>query len=464
MIKESFGRYLEEAIGCERALVAFSAFEEPASVSVRLNPFKNGKAPQGRPVPWSEYGRMLPERPVFTLDPHFHGGAYYVQDSSSMFVGHVFRRMLKNLEVPEDRPVRVLDLCAAPGGKTTDLAASLRGEFGDRFLLVSNEVMKQRVGVLADNVALWGDPDVVVTSDDPRAFASLPGFFDVIVADVPCSGEGMFRKDEEAQRQWSEDNVSLCASRQRRIIADVWPSLARNGLLIYSTCTFNRYENDDNVKWIAEELGAKCLSTEDVVSAPSRVIRTDMGYSLVPGFVEGEGQYCSVLEKTSEVEPVEIRQKSSRQSRPVRDTQIPKGLDKLLNTDVVFRHKGEIVTAVPTSLAPMVSVLEQNLHVVAAGCAIGVVKGTILVPDADLALSLMLGEDAFPSVDVDRQTALAYLHRDAIVLPQGTDRGYVLIRHEGLPLGFVKNLGNRCNSLHPQSRRIRMDVSKGHME
>lgn len=460
MIKEVFRRYLEEAIGSERALVAFSAFEEPASVAVRVNPFKVGKAPQGRQVPWAKHGRILPERPVFTLDPHFHGGAYYVQDSSSMFVGHVFRTVIGNMKMPEGRPVRVLDLCAAPGGKTTDLAASLRELLGNDFILVSNEVMKQRVGILADNVALWGDPNVVVTSDDPRSFAAMPGFFDVIIADVPCSGEGMFRKDAEAQLQWSEDNVALCASRQKRIIADVWPALARNGVLIYSTCTFNRFENDSNVEWIAEELGAECLLERDVVQHPEGVLKTGLGYSLVPGFVDGEGQYCSALRKTSEVQYVDVRQRQARPGKAGRELPLPKGLERLVSADVVLRQKGDTVTAVPSALAPLVAQLEQDLHIVAAGCALGVVKGNVLVPDADLALSLMLDPEAFPSVELDRATALSYLHRDAITLPQEMDKGYVVVRYEGLPLGFVKNLGNRCNSLHPQSRRIRMNISK----
>ena len=460
MIKESFRKYIEEAIGCDNALVAFSAFDAPASVSVRQNPFKSGKAPQGRQVPWCEYGRLLSERPQFTLDPHFHGGAYYVQDSSSMFVGYVFRTLLSQSDFSKGRPIRVLDLCAAPGGKTTDLAASLRKMFGDNFLLVSNEVMKQRVGILADNVALWGDPNVVVTSDDPRAFASLPGFFDVIVADVPCSGEGMFRKDEEAQKQWSEDNVALCEARQRRIVADVWPSLAQGGLFVYSTCTFNRYENDGNMEWISKELGADHITDEDVIGVSDGVIKTTYGYSLVPGFVEGEGQYCGALRKTSEVEFKEIRLRQQRPAKGGKDAQMPKGLERLLNRPAVFRMKGDTVTAVPAALSDMVSTLEQNLHVVAAGCALGTAKGSLLVPDADLALSLMLDPEAFPAVEVDRQTALSYLHRDAIVLPSETEKGYVIVRHEGLPLGFVKNLGNRCNSLHPQSRRIRMDINR----
>ena len=460
MIKESFRKYLEEAIGRDNALVAFSAFDAPASVSVRSNPFKKGKTPEGRKVEWCWHGRLLEQRPQFTLDPHFHGGGYYVQDSSSMFVGHIFRTLAAQINRPAGRPVRVLDLCAAPGGKTTDLAASLREIFGDDYLLVSNEIMKQRVGILADNVALWGDPNAVVTSDDPRAFAALPGFFDVIVADVPCSGEGMFRKDEEAQKQWSEDNVALCEARQKRIVADVWPALAQGGLFIYSTCTFNRLENDLNVGWISKELGADFLTEENIVCDCNGVIKTEYGYSLVPGFVEGEGQYCAALRKTSEVEYKDMPVRKQRPGKGTKETPMPKGLEKLLNREASFRMKGETVTAVPAPLSSSVAILEQSLHIVAAGCALGTVKGSLLIPDADLALSLMLNEGAFPSVEVDRMTALSYLHRDAIALPADTQKGYVLIRHEGLPLGFVKNLGNRCNSLHPQSRRIRMDINR----
>ena len=455
MINDSFRRYLEEAIGSENALVAFSAFDKPASVAVRKNPFKGGVCPEGRQVPWCRYGRLLESRPAFTLDPHFHAGAYYVQDSSSMFVGHVFRELLGRMEVPDGRPVRVLDLCAAPGGKTTDIAASLREAFGDGFLLVANEVMKARAGVLADNVALWGDPDVVVTSDDPRAFAPLAGYFDIIVADVPCSGEGMFRKDEEAQRQWSEDNVALCEARQRRIIADMWPALAQGGMLVYSTCTFNRYENDGNVEWIAKELGAEAVSYD--MGTWNEVIRTKYGYSLVPGHVEGEGQYCSALRKTSPVSFAEVRMRGGKPVRTKEQT-VPKELACLLSQDVAMRLKGETVTAVPAHLGAEVAFLEQHLHVIAAGCAVGTMKGSTLVPDADLALSLMFNGDAFPHADVDRQTALAFLHRDAIML-KDSPKGYVVIRYEGVPLGFVKNLGNRCNNLHPQSRRIRMDIN-----
>lgn len=471
---DDFREYLEEAIGRENAAVAFSAFSGPASVSVRLNPFKSTDGgvkawdeSSVEQVPWSSHGIMLPLRPVFTLDPLFHAGAYYVQDSSSMFVGEVFRKALGRLfpdGAPADRPVRVLDLCAAPGGKTTDLAASLREMFGDRFILIANEVMKQRSGVLAENLALWGEPNVMVTSLDPSSFAALGGYFDVILADVPCSGEGMFRKDAEAERQWSRDNVALCQSRQKRIIADVWPSLAEGGLLVYSTCTFNRYENDLNVRWIMDELGAvaaDCTGLDSFSSAG--VLRTEHGYSLVPGLVRGEGQYCAALVRTSGSEAsVMDRQRTGKRkgakeggSRAAQPS--AHALDPLFRTQVELRQKGNLLIALPASVASEMETVAAELRPIRVGCSVGEIKGNDLVPSADLALNLLLDENAFPMAELSLEDALAFLHRDSISLPE-LPKGYVLVCHGGLPLGFVKNLGTRCNNLHPQGRRIRMDV------
>lgn len=183
--------------------------------------------------------------------------------------------------------------------KSTDLAASLRQAFGDDFLLVSNEVMRSRVSVLADNIALWGDPNVVVTSVDPKAFARLEGFFDIIVTDVPCSGEGMFRKDAKAVEDWSENVVTLCSARQKRILADVWPALRRGGSLIYSTCTFEDAENDAVMEWTADELGGTVHEYD--YSSLEGVIPTKTGGLLVPGFVKGEGQFVSALIKIQEL-------------------------------------------------------------------------------------------------------------------------------------------------------------------
>ena len=252
------------------------ALSQEPSVSIRLNPekIKECPFPDAENVPWSPYGYILKERPSFTLDPLFHAGCYYVQDTSAMFVGHVARPYM-------DTPgMTVLDLCAAPGGKTTDLAASLRERFGDNFTLLANAVMKARFGVLRSNVETWGDSRTGVVSRDPSAFGTTP-LFDMIVADVPCSGEGMFRKDAKAVEEWSLQTVDFCAARSRRILADIWPTLKPGGILIYSTCTFNHRENGDTVEWIAAELGADILEE----------------HIMLPGLVPGEGQFVAALRK-----------------------------------------------------------------------------------------------------------------------------------------------------------------------
>ncbi len=552
MNTEVFGKYLAEAFGPGRAGRILEALEESPSVSVRFNPGKpeaelsEVAALSAGSVPWCGDAMFLSRRPTFTLDPVFHAGGYYVQDSSSMFVGYVFRQIVAGAAEREagmrtemgtdgrpgivseslsgrrsgrvsdaipGRVVRVLDLCAAPGGKTTDLAAALRGAFGDRFFLVSNEVMKARAAALADNAARWGDPNVTVTSADPAAFAALEGFFDIILADVPCSGEGMFRKDPEAVRQWSEETVALCAARQRRILADVWPALSDGGVLIYSTCTFNRIENDDNVEWAARELGAE-VATPDCPF--EEVIRTRHGFSLVPGFVRGEGQYCAVLRKNEnagETEGSGAGEGSDRMEgygtdgseklewpdgghygfpdshrpdktgwRDIAGGKISGGVGgrtdgrtdrgvvrgtgggtdgkkfgRLFTTGMSFRRKGELAVAVPEIIAGELDVLESRLKPLSAGVAVGVEKGGKLVPSADLALSTALDGTAFPKAEVSRETALAFLHRDSISL-DGAPTGVVAVAYRGLNLGFVKNIGTRCNNLLPPHRRIMMDI------
>ena len=453
-MEQPFEKYLTEAIGADFAAKALSALSEEASVSIRFNPAKmQGQDPAGLvdglsdPVAWSPYGFFLEKRPQFTLDPCFHSGQYYVQDSSAMFVGHAFRQALERFS-SLDRPVRVLDLCAAPGGKTTDRAASLRERLGDRFLLVANEVMKQRAGVLAENVARWGEPNVCVTSSDPAAFARLGGFFDIIVADVPCSGEGMFRKDEEALRQWSADNVALCEARQRRILADVWPALAEDGILVYSTCTFNRLENDGNAGWIADGLGAELVPISLSGCDGQGLIPTENGISLVPGMVRGEGQYCSMMKKTSVAGETRLKSVKNIIHHPF--------IEKTLDGHFVAAMKGELITALPENLVAEFQLLD-SLHPLLRGTAVGTQKGKDFVPHCDLALSLCLKKDAFVEVNLELKEALAFLHRDNLVLREAP-KGLVLLTYHGLPMGFVKNLGNRCNSLLPQSRRIRMDI------
>ncbi len=453
----AFRKYLAQVVGEGNLSAVLDALSGEPSVSVRINPAKVGSPTEifgnlvSGPVEWNRHAAFLSERPAFTLDPLIHAGAYYVQDSSAMFPGKAFRDVLdKVLESGIISP-KVLDLCAAPGGKTTDISASLRESCKGGYLLISNEIMKQRAAVLADNAAVWGDPSVVVTSVDPKAFGTLPGFFDIIVADVPCSGEGMFRKDDEAVSQWSEENVALCQARQRRIVADVWPSLAEGGFLVYSTCTFNNLENDDNVKWICSEFGAEIVGIDGC-----GLLRTECGVSLVPGFVRGEGQYCAVLRKTSPSAGTAAcsgRQQDRWQKLPEAHASI---IRPLLDEEMAMIVKDGRIVAVPEYVRCVLSMLEP-LRPLARGLAVGMFKGKDFIPDADLALSLSLRRGAFNEFEVNRETALSFLHRDPVRLPDA-ERGMLLLVYRGLPIGFVKNLGNRCNSLHPLHRRIRMDI------
>ena len=453
----AFRKYLAQVVGEGNLSAVLDALSGEPSVSVRINPAKAGSPSEifgnlvSGPVEWNRHAAFLSERPAFTLDPLIHAGAYYVQDSSAMFPGKAFRDVLdKVLESGIISP-KVLDLCAAPGGKTTDISASLRESCKGGYLLISNEIMKQRAAVLADNAAVWGDPSVVVTSVDPKAFGTLPGFFDIIVADVPCSGEGMFRKDDEAVSQWSEENFALCQARQRRIVADVWPSLAEGGFLVYSTCTFNNLENDDNVKWICSEFGAEIIGIDSC-----GLLRTECGVSLVPGFVRGEGQYCAVLRKTSPSAGTAAcsgRQQDRWQKLPEAHASI---IRPLLDEEMAMIVKDGRIVAVPEYVRCVLSMLEP-LRPLARGLAVGMFKGKDFIPDADLALSLSLRRGAFNEFEVNRETALSFLHRDPVRLPDA-ERGMLLLVYRGLPIGFVKNLGNRCNSLHPLHRRIRMDI------
>ncbi|MBQ3873665.1 MAG: hypothetical protein II791_07670 [Bacteroidales bacterium] len=375
MFKPEFISLLRESAGEKYAEITLEALTKEPSTSVRLNPSKLKECPfdGAERIPWSPYGYILKERPVFTLDPLFHAGAYYVQESSAMMVGELFRQVTKDIE----GHLNVLDLCAAPGGKTTDIAASLRERLGDNFSLIANEPVKNRYSILKGNVETWGDKRVGVVSKDPSAFGSEP-MFDVIVTDVPCSGEGMFRKDPRALQEWTPDLPSFCAARSRRILADIWPTLREGGILIYSTCTFNHLENDDTVEWTARELGADVIGPEELPHS----IRTKNGFLMLPGLVPGEGQYAAALRKHGE---------------------------------------GAVLRRFPVN-----AVIDS-------------------------------AEDG-PMVNVDRATALKYLHGDAIKLPDDAPRGPVTISFQGLSLGPAKNLGTRCNNLYPKGKRIKMDV------
>lgn len=449
--------------------------DTPPVTSIRINERKTPSSLLPPPsslseVPWCATGRYLAERPQFTLDPLFHAGAYYVQEASSMFIEQVFK-VIGNREEERDvapltsylQPLTLLDLCAAPGGKST----LWRSLLPDGSLLVANEPIRQRAQVLAENLTKWGHPDVVVTSAYPEEFAPLSSFFDVIAADVPCSGEGMFRKDEQAREEWSPEAVIACAERQWQIISDVWPALKQDGYLVYSTCTYNAEEDERMVSRICRELGAVVVP---IAHDPAwGIVEGEVGYHFYPHRTKGEGIYMCLLRKTSPSTVLKVNSKKGKKGgktsggsnvkngAAVADWLTGSSDFKLFAPSSSSNGGGQegAIGAVRQSLFDDVLTVTSTVRALTAGILLAEEKGKKLIPQHALAMSTALSSDAFPREEIDRDTAFAYLRREAITLPSDCPRGYVIVTYGGLPLGFVNNLGTRANNLYPEQWRIR---------
>ncbi len=426
------------------------ALEKPSVACIRTNPLKWNYIPaDSSRVPWCSSGFCLNARPSYTLDPLFHAGCYYPQESSSMFLEEVFRQCLAGR-----KGLKILDLCGAPGGKATHLS-SLAGEGG---FIVANEVIRSRASVLAENISKWGASDTVVTNSDPSDFKRLPGFFDVILADAPCSGEGMFR-DPVAVTEWSVENTVLCSERQKRIVADVWDSLNEDGILIYSTCTFNPEENEKNVRWLVETLGAETIPL-DISAFPGITeisYRGITGYGFHPGKVSGEGFYIAVAVKkgTGSGSPVRRRNpKTDKKPDRAESTALRDWLNGEENNLVRY---GDNIIRIPCD-ADTFSYLREALRIYRAGTVICSVKRTSLIPSHDLALSVCLKNDAFRKAEVSYDTAMSYLRRDNLVIGDAPP-GWFLVSFRGINLGFANNLGKRINNYYPVEWRVRMRTS-----
>ena len=426
-----------------------AALEQPLPTSVRLNPHKNSTlADADDVVGWEPQGRYLAERPVFTLDPLLHAGAYYVQEASSMFVGHVLRQIAGN-----EPDIRILDLCAAPGGKSTHYASLI----GDGGLLVSNEVISSRVPVLSENLTKWGCPNAIVTSNDPSDFSRLTGFFDVVAVDAPCSGEGMFRRDQVAVSEWNTANTRICAQRQQRIVADVWDALKPGGYLIYSTCTFCPDEDENNMAWIKSTFASEPIEISIAPEWGITPIEKDgcTGYRFIQHLTRGEGFFCCVFRKTDG--STALSKKLKTKLTPVPKKLVPRLNEMMAGTEFEYYLKNDIAIAVPQAIAADVLTVADSLNVRKMGTAVAHIFGDKLAPEHDLALSWALNRQAFNAVELPQQEALRYLHRDNIFVADAPT-GFNLVTFKGLPLGWIKNIGNRWNNLYPQNWKIRMNV------
>lgn len=373
------------------------AMEEESPVSIRLNPLKakDWTVIEGEEVPWCRGGYYLKERPAFTFDPLLHAGAYYVQEASSMFLDEVLKQHSSLITLHSSFP-KVLDLCAAPGGKSTLLRAAIPVDSW----LVSNEPNPKRAQILSENMQKWGSPHTIVTNNYPRDFKKLKVKFDLILVDAPCSGEGMFRKDEVAIHEWSLQNVEHCSRLQREIVCDAWECLQPGGLFIYSTCTFNTHENEENVRWMMEELGAEILPVE---TKPEWKITGSLlkgfhepVYRFIPKRTKGEGLFMAVFRKPSSKD-------------------YPAGKELKLSDLKALK---------------------------------------ILPPQRE-----GLGEGAH--VELSYSQALQYLRREALTLPSEVPTGMVTVTYQGMPLGTAKNLGTRANNLYPKEWRIKSTYIPG---
>jgi len=436
--------YTQKYIDAE-ALV--KALEEPSPVSIRINMSKWNKRPlKPEPVPWCNSGYYLQNRPSFTLDPLFHSGCYYPQEASGMFLEQVIRQtsvMPGNL--------RVLDLCAAPGGKSTHLSDLI----GPDNLLVANEAIRSRATILAETITKWGLGNTLVTQNDPSAFGNLPGFFDVIIVDAPCSGEGMFRS-ETAVREWSVENTIHCSGRQKRILMDVWPALKENGMLVYSTCTFNPGENEENIKWLIGKKEAECIQLD--ISDYKGIIGIDFegifGYGFYPDKVKGEGFFISAIRKTGHQEKTQFKIQRKTELRPGKNDVEVANRWTYFSNDRIFKW-GDELFAVPCDMDNYLEIYSK-LKIIKAGTKLFVVKNKNNLPSHELALSLKLKMNTFPGNEISLSEALTFMRRDSFML-QDAVKGWNILTYKGINLGFVNNIGNRVNNYFPVEWRIRMN-------
>ena len=425
-----------------------SAHVLPAPVSIRTNPFKSHGNQWNTSVPWTENGVYLPSRPVFTLDPFFHAGAYYVQEASSMLLEQAIRQSL-----PDTPMLRVLDLCAAPGGKSTHMLSVLPKDS----LLVSNEVIRSRVTILSENIQKWGSNNVIVTNNDAEDFQRLPGAFDIIVVDAPCSGEGLFRKDPNAMLEWSPENVGLCSARQKRIIADVWPALKEGGLLIYSTCTYNEEEDEQNLLWLKEEHGIESipLNLDPAWGAEEVVVENVYGYKCYPHKIKGEGFFIALIRKQDRSESLSSKKTSSSltQLSPRTEEKIKDWVKSA--DDKFFILRDDTIQFFPKDHKPFLDLAVKNLRINFAGTFLGTIKHDKIIPEHALALSNELNVDHFFQVMLTEAEALNYLRRESLRMDVN-HKGHALAMYGGLPLGWMNVIPGRINNLYPQEWRIRM--------
>jgi len=393
-------------------------------------------------IPWTEYGYYLRERPSFTFDPLFHAGCYYVQEASSMFLEQALKQT-----VDLSQPLKVLDLCAAPGGKSTHIQSLISKES----LLVSNEVIRSRANVLKDNIIKWGCNNVVITNNDPKDFSKLESYFDLIVVDAPCSGSGLFRRDKEAIAEWSLNNVALCCQRQQRILTDVWPALKKNGVLIYSTCSYSKEEDEDIVGWVSSEFRVQSLELR--VDENWNIIESGGGYRFWPDKVKGEGLFMACFRKIDGEESLSFKTKNKKESANKKEMEL---IEKWVNKrEQQFIKHANTVYAWPENSVNDINLLINHLHVIYSGTQVGELMRDKLIPSHALAMSKLF-DDTISPIELDYNNAISFLQRKDLVINE-KNTGWQIVTFQGQNLGWMNVLPNRINNYYPKELRILKD-------
>ncbi|MCM1066728.1 MAG: rRNA cytosine-C5-methyltransferase [Muribaculaceae bacterium] len=437
------------AFGEEYAAPLLAALDTAPAVSVRANTLKGSRPTlEADLVPWCEAGFYLPERPLFAADPAWHQGLYYVQDASSMVYGTVVADIVRRF-MPAGASLRYLDACAAPGGKTTAALEALPAGT----LVVANELDRHRSNILLENVTKEGSPSVVVSRGDAAAFGALTGAFDIIAVDAPCSGEGMMRKEPEAVRQWSPALIEQCAAIQRDILAELWSALRPGGVLIYSTCTFNRSENEANVERLVADFGAESIDLGlDSYPGVWHGFGTQLHcYRFAPGHVRGEGLFIAALRKPGQGE-------AAQAGRAPKAVAVPEVAAWLADPSAfVLTKDADTITALPATHAAFIAELGRKVHLLRAGLPVATLKGRDYAPTHELAVSTALKPEAFARLELDYRGAIAYLRGESLAdIPAGLPKGYVTVCFGGSPMGLAKNIGRRANNLFPDHLRLRI--------
>lgn len=451
-LPDTFKAMIADNLGQSIADVLLPALNTEPDTAIRIN---INKSPLSQlydgmsEMPWCSSAFYLDERPRFTSNPLLHAGVFYVQDAAST----VYETIVRSL-VGKD-PVKAADLCAAPGGKTTAILNALP----DGSVMLANEFVPSRANILRENLCKYGYPGVVVTNSDTSRLSAIRNYFDLIVIDAPCSGEGMMRKEEIARTQWSEGLIRQCAALQREIIDNAEEMLAPGGYLIYSTCTFNTQEDEDNAAYIAEKHGLTPVDTglAGVAGIQPQVKGDIPCLRFMPGFTRGEGLFVSLFQKaTDEIghSMIKKNKKKDNKGKTKIDSKILQTAKFWINGDFELLPHNERILALSPLTADLLDCIPKDVRIVSAGVEIGEIKGKDLIPSHSLAMSIASSRP-FPEVELSEEDSLRYLSRDVITLPQGTPKGYITVSYNGFPLGFVKNLGPRSNNLYPSDFRIR---------